>query len=296
MTVFLESNKKTTSQSSYGVGIAALACCLCGRSSAQTQQPLPAVSLLPAPPELEVPYVAKPPRLGSDDEIWQQGALVNQMTLALGEASHGLTPAATQVRLLWSQSGLYIRFICEDESVYAPEEGRDAPLWKGDVVEVFLDVKGDARQWVELQVSPNGSMFDQLATLTSEPRSNENRVLVGEVLSRDWWTNLSWNLEGWQTHTLKKARSWQVDMMLPPKALHRLGLSEFAPMTLRLNLVRYKYLPATDANAPRRLMAMNWAPVSFGCPHISPQAMGFARLMPPPSAPLALSTQTAKVG
>ena len=244
------------------------------------------------PPTIDIPYVATPPRLGLDNAIWDKGALISGLSLAVGGDTKGLKPMPTQVRLLWSQKGLYIRFLCSDNSVYVPEKGRDAPIWKGDVVEVFLDAKGDARQWIELQVSPNGDMFDQLATLTAEPHSNENRVLKDEVLNRDWWTNLSWNLDGWQarttrnlptssTRSTKSGHDWRVDTVITTDALRRLGLSEFKPMTMRLNLIRYKYLPASKAGEKRRLLPMNWAPTMFGCPHISPQAMGFARLMPP---------------
>jgi len=247
------------------------------------------------PPTLRVPHVEAPPRLGSDDAIWAKGALISQLGLARGEASAGLKPMPTQVRLLWSKTGLYVSFRCRDNAVYVPEKGRDAPIWKGDVVEVFLDAKGDARQWIELEVSPNGDLFDQMATLTAPPQSNENRVLKDEVLSRDWWTNLSWNLENWQvsarknlvvptTKTLASPADWRVDMRIPPDALRRLGVNEFGPMTLRLNLIRYKYLPTGDPKKPRRLLAMNWAPVQFGNPHISPQAMGFVQLMPPVTA------------
>lgn len=247
-------------------------------------------------PTIDIPYIATPPRLGLDDAIWNKGALIPQLSMSLGEGGKGLKPVSTQVRLLWSEKGLYVRFLCSDSSVYVPEKGRDAPIWKGDVVEVFLDAKDDARQWIELEVSPNGDMSDQLATLTAEPRSNENRVLEDEVLNRDWWMNLSWNLENWQTRAArnlpasstrssKSGADWRVDMLIPPDALRRLDLDEFKPMTMRLNLIRYKYLPAAKAGAERRLLAMNWAPVQYGCPHISPQAMGFARLMPPVAAP-----------
>jgi len=252
----------------------------------------PAAPLVPlaarTPPTLQVPHVATAPRLGSDDAIWAKGALISPLGLAQGEASAGLKAVPTQVRLLWSKTGLYLSFRCHDNAVFTPERGRDAPIWKGDVVEVFLDAKGDARQWIELEVSPNGDLFDQMATLTATPQSNENRILKDEVLNRDWWTNLSWNLDGWQVSVRKnlgakttQTSGWRVDMRIPPDALRRLGVSEFAPMTLRLNLMRYKYLPTGDAQKPRRLLAMNWAPVMFGCPHISPQAMGFVQLMPP---------------
>ncbi len=69
--------------------------------------------------------------------------------------------------------------------------------------------------------------------------------------------------------------------------LHRLGLSRYHAMRLRANLLRYEWprvpgrqLSTGDPTQGRRLMALNWAPVLYGCPHISPLAMGVLILDP----------------
>ncbi|MGI4791000.1 MAG: carbohydrate-binding family 9-like protein [Janthinobacterium lividum] len=240
-------------------------------------------------PRLSVPSARLTPLLTADpsDPAWAAAAVIPALTVSLGEGGKGLAPLPTQVKLLWDQNNLYLRFICTATEIYAPAKEHDADLYHGDVVEVFLDVQGDSKQWIELEVSPDNVTFDQLATLTAEPASNADLILNSDVLDRNWWMDLSWSLDGWKTaaaiqKTQGHVTGWTVDMALPAKAvLHRLGQDKYSPMTLRANFLRYEELAAADPKAARRLLAMNWAPVIYGCPHISPLAMGYVTLAAP---------------
>ena len=247
-------------------------------------------SIVPRP-HLTVPSVRLTPAVTADpsDSAWATAATIPALTLSQGDGGRGLSPLPTQVKLLWDKDALYLRFVCTATEVYAPTRTHDAALYTGDVVEVFLDVKGDGRQWIELEVSPDNATFDQVTTLTTDPVSNADLVLAGVVLDRDWWVDLSWSLNGWRTaatvqRTGGKITGWTVDMALPAKSvLRRLGADHYAPMTLGANFLRYEQLrgiapKTTDPKSPRRLLALNWAPVQYGCPHISPLAMGFLTL------------------
>lgn len=242
-------------------------------------------------PLLEVPRAALAPAVSADpsDPAWLQSARIAALGLALGDGSKGLVPLPTQVLAQWDEKFLYVRFVCQDAEVYAPFTVRDSPVYQGDCAEIFLDVVGDARQVVELQLSPSGGIFDQQILLTTEAKSDENLVLTGDVLNRDFWTDLSWNLKDMKTAFARTPKGWIVDFALPAEAiLRRRGLKAWAPMTIRANFLRYDWAPDdTDAwgindatGQKRRLNAHNWAPVKHGSPHISPQAMGFLKLMP----------------
>jgi hypothetical protein len=80
-----------------------------------------------------------------------------------------------------------------------------------------------------------------------------------------------------------KTIGWRVDIAIPAVSLLKgLKRKRFSPMTMRLNVLRYDWLkpvgmPASN-NSSRRLVAMNWSPVQFGMPHMSPQSMGFVVL------------------
>ena len=239
------------------------------------------------PPRLHVPHTDTAPLLtgAPDDPAWKKAAVISEMTVSLGLEAQGLTALPTRAYLLWDANYLYIRFVCEGGSAQSPYKNHDDPLWHADTVEVFLDPKGDGRQWAELEVSPNNVVFDQISVLTAEPESKDNGVLTDQVLSRDWWTDPAWNLEGLRTASGRvrsrgKTAAWIVDMAVPADPLlRRLGIKSFRPMNLRANLLRYETAPQAEGEPV--FIPMNWAPVLHGCPHISPAAMGFLVLDPP---------------
>ncbi|MGI4789578.1 MAG: carbohydrate-binding family 9-like protein [Janthinobacterium lividum] len=179
---------------------------------------------------------------------------------------------------------MYLRFMCRGGSIRSPYKKHDDPLYHADAVEVFLDPKGDGREWIKLEVSPNNVVFDQLDVLTTEPVYDPDGTLTSDVLACDWWTDLSWDLTGPRTAARRMQRhgetsGWVIDLAVPADPLRRLGIKPFRPMRLRTNLLRYETQPGVNGKSV--FLPMNWAPVRFGCPHISPAAMGTLVLDPP---------------
>lgn len=223
-----------------------------------------------------------------DDPAWVSAATTPPMTVSRGDDGKGLAPLPTQVSALWDATHLYLRFRCTASAIYSPFAKSGDPLYQGDVAEVFLDAKGDGREWTELEVSPHNLTLQVLTTLTAAPRSGPTQVLSQTILQRDWWPDPHWQMDGLQTAATIQQRDgtvtgWTVDIALPAAAvLRRVGQSRYTPMTLRANFLRYEYLPTREGTDPRRLLAMNWAPVQYGCPHISPQAMGELQLVTAP--------------
>ena len=237
-------------------------------------------------PHIIVPQSRVAPIVTADpaDPAWLSAAVIPALTLSPGDDNNGFSAMPTEVRLLWDQDNLYVRFICTATETYAPLRKHDADLYRGDVAEVFLDIKGDSKQWFEIEVSPYNATLEQLTTLTADPESDSNLLLSGAVVNRDWWPDRSFDPPGLRTAaSIQKSKGsvsgWIVDMALPATPmLHRVGEIKYGPMTLRANFVRYEYPRGSGPNSPRRLMAMNWAPVVFGCSHISPKAMGYVDL------------------
>ena len=242
-------------------------------------------------PRLDVPKTATlVPRVTAepDDTSWADAAVISTLTISLGAATRpGIVPS-TEIRLRWDPQFLYIRFLCADDDIYAPFDGRDQPLYKADVAEVFVDPAGDGRQFIELQLSPRGDVFRQLSLLTADAASGPDGVLLDEVVKRELWRFPNWDLPGLRTAAricqLGSGKpGWITDFALPAAPLlRRLGRREFsAGLTLRANLLRYDWQPSGNATSPlaRTLVPVNWAPVRLGCPHLSPRAMGFLRLV-----------------
>jgi hypothetical protein len=152
-------------------------------------------------------------------------------------------------------------------------------------VELFVDPKGDGRQWVEIELSPFNVIYDQLAVMTADAQPTPDLRLPPDVYNRDVWRDVTWNMDGLRTETRLMldagghTTGWIADMAVPADPLlHRLGQATFHPMTLRANIMRYDWLATADP-AKRTLLATNWAPVVWGCPHISPLAMGYLHLI-----------------
>ncbi|MGA3196497.1 MAG: carbohydrate-binding family 9-like protein [Terriglobales bacterium] len=131
----------------------------------------------------------------------------------------------TEVRLLWTDATLYLRFACRYRELWVFEDsdanGRRDRLWDRDVAEAFLQPDSThPRYYKEFQVSPNGMWID----LAIAPREvlPEGRNELKSGLSRSVW------LDGGQ-------RTWTAEMAIPMIAL----TPEFDPAAVwRANFYR----------------------------------------------------------
>jgi hypothetical protein len=62
--------------------------------------------------------------------------------------------------MTWDDVYLYFAVEVNDDDLRTPFMNRDDPLWEADVVELFLDPSGRGTDYLELQVSPRGVIFD----------------------------------------------------------------------------------------------------------------------------------------
>ncbi len=189
------------------------------------------------PPKIDVPQAQTPPRVDAsvDDPAWKSAALISSLSVSLRTGGEKIDPVPTQVRLLWDANWLYIRFTCTGSEIYSPFTHHGDKLYQGDVVEVFLDPKGDGRHWLEVEVSPNNVTMEVQTMLTAEPKWDANRILDKDIIARDFWPNLDYTLAGMRTATSvqrdkEAVAGWTVDIALPAKVLlHRLGANRFSP-------------------------------------------------------------------
>jgi hypothetical protein len=103
--------------------------------------------------------ISKPIKIDGklDEPMWKAapstGLFVDTMTGNAGGV-------ATEAKLLWDNQNLYIGFENVDSDVWAQLTERDAKLWTQEAVEVMIDADGNGKSYVELQVAPNGNIFD----------------------------------------------------------------------------------------------------------------------------------------
>jgi hypothetical protein len=94
------------------------------------------------------------------------------------------TERQTEVRLLWSQQSLYLRFECGYRELLVFEDsdpdGRRDHLWERDVAEVFLQPDPSLpHNYKEFEVSPNGMWID--LDIFPGGRANLNSGLLRSV-------------------------------------------------------------------------------------------------------------------
>jgi len=236
-------------------------------------------------PRLEVPFAALKPALeaGANDPAWEKAAVIPSLPLMVGEEEKK-KPVATEVRLLWDEGFLYVRFVCQADEIYAPYKTRDANHHEGDVAEIFLDPSGDQRSQFEFQINPENAILDLVMTTTADPVIDRKTLCFdGCFLDRNVRYSREWNCDGIRTATSKiehdgRLTGWIAEAALPARAiLRRMGTDRYAAgQQLRANFLRYERPLLPDGK--REWIPMNWAPTMSGCPHFSPASMGYLKL------------------
>lgn len=123
----------------------------------------------------------------------------------------------TEVRLLWTQETLYLRFLARFRNITvfddAEPNGRRDELWDRDVAEVFLQPAGsDPRCYKEFEVSPNGFWID-LDISPGKKRDLESglkrRASINEE-SQTWNAELALPMRS-LTARFESAEAWRVN-------------------------------------------------------------------------------------
>lgn len=107
---------------------------------------------------------------GKDSEPDWKAAQVSP-TFEVAEGGPKLAGSA-RARLLWDEQNLYVFVDVEDPDVHSQYKKQDDPLWKEDVVEIFIDADRNRRGYVELQVNPRNAHFDAWFPVTRAKQSH----------------------------------------------------------------------------------------------------------------------------
>jgi len=109
-----------------------------------------------------------------DEACWKQAFVDGgEFYLPTGEK----LPANEKVEagILYDEENLYVAFKVKDTDLRTPYKQRDSTLWSGgkkgasDVMEIFLDPGMDGKDYLELQISPAGVIFDAIFTSYRRP-------------------------------------------------------------------------------------------------------------------------------
>jgi len=124
---------------------------------------------------------------------------------------------ATEVRLLWNDEALFLRFLARYRELHifpdARADGWRDELWLRDVAEAFLQPDtSDPRVYKELEVSPNGFWIDLSISRgeKEEMRSGLQRRVVQDAVARTWMAELAVPMRN-LTPVFDPERSWRVN-------------------------------------------------------------------------------------
>jgi hypothetical protein len=110
-------------------------------------------------PSAEAPQLARPPRLDGviGDAEWADAAWLGPFVPSRGD---GTAAQATRARIAWDPAHLYLAFDAEDPDLQGSMVRRDDPIYREESLEIFIDPTCSRRDYVELQASPRGTLFD----------------------------------------------------------------------------------------------------------------------------------------
>lgn len=123
--------------------------------------------------------------------------------LPLTNSADGRTPRlATAVRVGLRNGALLVRFDGRDSGIVATLTGRDDPLWKEDVFEVFLSPSDPPVVYYEFEVNPLGALFDA-------------RVDSPEGRRASMKLDVSWNCPGLSARVRRREGAWSAVLKIP---------------------------------------------------------------------------------
>ena len=156
----------------------------------------------------------------ADEGAWKTAGQSPQFPVAQGSPD---TKGAAKARLLWDQNYLYAFVEIKDRDVFSPYTKQDDPLWKADVIELFIDADRNGFGYVELQVSPNNIHFDSWFPKTratkSQPDWNANMksaVIVHGTADKRDDKDVGWDVEIAIPHSAVKGGDSQMKVSIPP--------------------------------------------------------------------------------
>jgi hypothetical protein len=151
---------------------------------------------------------------------------------------------ATSVRFGWDPQALRVLFVAEDEHPWATLREHDAPLYKEEVFEVFLDTEGDGFGYFELEVNPNNAVLDGAM----------RRVRSG------YRKDFGWHCAGLETAVRIFPGGWAAELSIPFASVA--AAPPVAGQRWRANFTRIDRPPGI----PRELSA--WSPTGLAQFHV----------------------------
>lgn len=219
-----------------------------------------------------------------DDPAWKQAA----KTSHFGGANGGPGPkGATWAQLAYDDTKLYIGLYGEDTDVWGSLTERDAKTWTEEVFEVFLDPNGDAKDYLEIQVTPRNTVFDArfAVQLGRGTGSRDAQIDVAKAWNSALESAVS--IDGSLNNPADTDRSWSAELAIP---LSEIPGGQARPGQMwSLNLYRFD-APRDAQGKPKGQVAWAWSPAKGSFHNV--KNFGSLRFIGTSPAPVGTPTPT----
>jgi len=209
----------------------------------------------PPPGTIYLPQLAGPITIDgiANEPGWASGVMSSEFVTA----DTSPEPVGKAIaRMGWDEQFLYVFVQVTDTDIYSQYKTHDEPIWKQDVVELFIDADGNRRGYVELQVNPNNTTFDSyFVTTRSQPGdetwTSEMRtaVRVRGTADKAGDADQGWDVEIAIPLVAVKGKDAAMNVRLPPQVGDK----------WRLNVVRVDY--RSSGGSPG---VASWNRISYG--------------------------------
>lgn len=167
--------------------------------------------LVPAPESYDAQAVEVGPTIDGrlDDRVWASAPWSADFVDIRGPEGGPTPPFRTRVKLLWSETHLFIGAELEEPHLWGTLTERDAIIYQDNDFEVFLDPDGDGLDYYELEINALGTEFD---LFLDRPYREGGRAAI------------DWDIEGLRSAVFLHGtlndpsdldRRWQVEIAIP---------------------------------------------------------------------------------
>ncbi len=194
---------------------AALALSLITVQASVGQSPFAGMEALFTPPkQYSVNYTSQLPNIDGDlsDAVWQKAAWTDVFTDI--EGSKQPAPAyATRVKMLWSDSALYVAAELIEPHVWSKLLQFDTIIFQDNDFEIFIDPDNDTHTYFEIEVNARNTIFD---LLLPKPYRNNGDALVSWNVDK---LKSAVKIQGTLNNPSDTDKGWTVEMAIPYWAL-----------------------------------------------------------------------------
>ena len=145
-----------------------------------------------------------------DEAAWQSARPLK--LLPFGNAA----ALATDVKVFTTPTDLYIGAFMEDKHAWGTLKNRDDETWKEEVLEFFVDIDGDGKDYLELQITPLNTIFDAnfKAMLGKGSGSREEQIAAAKAFNLAGLESAV-TVEGTVNDKSDEDKSWSAEIKIP---------------------------------------------------------------------------------